>query len=209
MGYSVFPEVLFLLAFSSVFLWLNTKFKSHGAQKTLRVVWACILVVYAAILIWAALISRDNGGERSLNLTLFSSYRIILRRYNCLDVFKQIIDNILVFVPLGILLPAAYSAKHEMKNYMFVVFAGFIMSLIIEILQYVFAIGFTEIDDLVNNTWGSMIGCGIYALSGRVESKKDSVILKSGWFKCLLPLILFVFIFGVIWCYREFLLTVM
>lgn len=206
MSYSVFPEVLFLLVFGSVFLWLNAKSGSRSPKKSLKWLWACILVIYAAVLIWAALINRNSGGVRSLNLTLLSSYAKILRVYNCFDVLKQIIDNILVFVPLGMLLPAAYNAKHETKNYTFVVFAGLMMSLVIEVLQYVFAIGFTEIDDVFNNVWGTMTGCGIYALSGRIEIKKDSVVLKSGWLKCLLPMIAFVLIFGVIWCYREFIL---
>lgn len=165
-----------------------------------------MLIVYAAVLIWAALINRINSGERSLNLTLFSSYSRILKLYNCFDLVKQIVDNVLVFVPLGILLPAAYNAKHETKSYVFVVFAGFIMSLTIELLQYVFSVGFTEVDDLLNNVWGTMAGCGIYALSGRIEAKKGSVVLKSGWFKCLLPLISFVACFGIIWCFREFVL---
>lgn len=204
MSYSVFPEILFLLVLSSLFVWLTVKFKSKGAQKVLRAVWICGLAAYAVILIWAALISREKGYSRSLNLDLFSSYRFMLRQYNSFDVLKQVLDNVFVFVPLGILLPAAYNAKHEMKNYVFVVFCGLICSLIIEALQYTFSIGFTEIDDIVDNTWGAMMGCGIYALTGKAEAKKDSVVLKKGWFKCLLPIILYVLFFGAIWCYREF-----
>lgn len=163
-----------------------------------------LLVAYAAILIWMALVSRNEGYSRSLNLTLFSSYRFILRQYNSFDVFKQILDNILVFVPLGILLPAAFGAKHDMKNYVFVVFAGFFVSVIFETLQYIFSIGFSEADDIINNTWGCLIGCGIYALSGKIEAKKDSLILKKGWLSCLMPVASLIIIFGIIWCYREY-----
>lgn len=155
---------------------------------------------------WSALLSRTNNNERSLNLTLFSSYEFMLKYYNSFDILKQIVDNILVFMPLGMLLPAAYNAKYETKNYVFVVFAGFVMSLIIEVLQYVFSIGFSEIDDVVNNVWGCAIGCGIYAFTGKVESKKDCVILKKGWLMSLLPLVILIIIFGLIWCFREFIL---
>lgn len=204
MSYSTFPEILFLLIFGTVFVCLTVRCKSAGAQKILKAIWIVLLIVYASALIWMALIDRSAGDTRSLNLTLFSSYRFMLTRYNSFDIVKQIIDNILVFVPLGILLPAAYSAKHDTKNYIFVVFTGMAVSLIIESLQYIFSIGFSEIDDIFNNAWGCAVGCGIYALTSRIEAKKDSVILKKGWVSCLMPLILFVLIFGVIWCYREF-----
>ena len=207
MSYSVYPEVLFLLVFSSFFVWTSAKFKSQGAQKFFKVLWLCLLIAYAAGLIWMALVNRTAGeSHHYINLDLFSSYIHTVKVYNTFDVFKQIVDNILVFIPLGILLPAAYGAKHEMKNYVFVVFAGLFVSLVIEVLQYVFAIGFTEADDVINNTWGSMIGCGIYALTGKIELKKDSLLLKKGWLSCLMPLIAFVLVMGFMWCYREYVL---
>lgn len=206
MSYSVFPEILFLIVFCSVFIWLKTKFKSNGAQKANKILWTALLLIYAGILLWTALISRTGNESRSLNLTVFSSYKFMLGFYNSFDIFKQIVDNILVFVPMGMLLPAAYEAKQEIKTYVFVVFSGLVMSLVIEVLQYVFSIGYSEIDDVINNVWGCAIGCGVYAFTGKVESKKDSVILKKGWFACLFPLVTLITAFGIIWCYREFVL---
>lgn len=206
MSYSVFSEVLFLIVFCFAFVWIKAKFKSANAQKAHKVMWALLLVAYAAILLWSALLSRTESDSRSLNLTLFSSYEFMLRVYNSFDIFKQIVDNILVFIPLGVLLPAAYNAKYETKNYVFVVFSGLVMSLIIEVLQYVFSIGFSEIDDVINNVWGCAIGCGIYAFTSKVEFKKDCVILKKGWLKCLMPLVIFIIAFGLIWYFREFIL---
>ncbi len=204
MSYSVFPEVLFLLGFSSVFLWLNTKFKS---RKALRMLWLCVLILYIGILVWVVLISRGGGNAKyTLNLIPLSSYRFVVKVYNSFDVFKQIVDNVLVFIPLGILLPAVCNAGYTKKSCALIVLAGLTASLAIEVPQYVFSMGFSEVDDLINNTWGCAIGCGIYALSCRTEAGKDRTVLEKGWFKCLLPLIMFIAVIGTIWCYREFIL---
>lgn len=40
----------------------------------------------------------------------------------------------------------------------------FLTSLIVEILQYIFAVGATDITDLIGNTLGGVIGIGIFYL---------------------------------------------
>ncbi len=190
-------------------MWGAVKLKSAWGKKFFHALCVIALVAYSAILIWMAVTSRHEGYSKSVNLTLLSSYSFILRQYNSMDVFKQILDNIFVFIPLGIFLPAACNIKHETKNYVYVALTGLAVSVIIETLQYVFSLGFTEIDDVINNFWGCAIGCGIFALTGKAEAKKDSLVLKKGWFKCLIPLTSFIVIFGVIWCYREFILLQM
>ena len=206
MSYSVFSEVLFLIILSSVFIYTSAKSAGSDTKKLFRAFWGIAFVIYAGILFWAALMSRHEGYNCSLDLNPFKFYRFVLIQYNSFDVFKQLADNILVFVPFGLLFPAMINAKYEKKSFAAVIFAGFAASLIIETLQYVFAIGFSEVDDIINNTWGCAIGCGLYALTGKIQLSENGVLLKKGWFRCLLPLISFMAVFGVIWYYREFIL---
>ncbi len=203
MSYSVFTEVLFLLVLVIFFLWLNTKTKNSASFKKTKILWAVMLVSYVAILLWAALGSRSEGYETSLNIKPLSSYFLVLKIYNTFDVFKQIVDNILVFIPLGLLLPATFGVKHKTKNYFFVVLAGFLLSFFIEAVQYIFSLGFSELDDIINNTWGCMVGCGIYALTDKIRMQGSDVLLKKGWQKSLYPLASFVLIIGAVWYYRE------
>ena len=49
-----------------------------------------------------------------------------------------------------------YSGKS--KNLLSTAFCGFLFSLLIEMLQYVFGTGFSELDDLILNTFGVWIG---------------------------------------------------
>lgn len=52
------------------------------------------------------------------------------------------------------------------------------MSLSFEILQYIFAIGATDITDLIGNTLGGMIGIGIFYMCYKLFKNKTDFILN-------------------------------
>ena len=62
----------------------------------------------------------------------------------------QIIDNILFFIPFGFLLPVSSWKK--------ALIAGFGFSLCIELAQYAGGLGLAELDDVICNTIGAVIG---------------------------------------------------
>lgn len=70
--------------------------------------------------------------------------------------FYNVMGNCVWFVPLGVLLPALYRGyrKHMGR----VVFIGLVVSTTIEILQFVFCTGVTDIDDVIFNTIGTAMG---------------------------------------------------
>lgn len=207
MSYSVFPEVLFLLLLFCAFWFFSVRAGDNiVARRINRAIWTVVFIIYMAVLLWAALASRSEGYTDFLNLAPLASYRFTLSEYNSFDVFKQIIDNILVFVPFGLLFPAACGMKHTKKSYIIVAAAGFLLSLTIEAVQFVFSIGFSEIDDIINNTWGCIAGCGAYALADKLERRDDGLMLKKGWLGCALVTLSVLIVFGIIWCYREFIL---
>ncbi len=117
-----------------------------------------ISIVYMAIVFGATFLSRGNG-YRSVNVHLFSSYREAWN--NMADsvlqniVLRNIILNILLFVPFGFILPI-YSDK--LKKIYKVLPIGFAVTLFIEIVQYASKMGIFEIDDIFNNTLGVLIG---------------------------------------------------
>lgn len=63
------------------------------------------------------------------------------------------IGNILWFLPLG-----AYICGVKKCRLYIAVLSGFVLSLIIEIMQYIFGTGVSELDDLILNTAGALIG---------------------------------------------------
>lgn len=76
--------------------------------------------------------------------------------------WHDILLNILLFLPVGL-----FVGKWRGVVY------GFCMSIFIEICQYYFLLGFCELDDVLNNTIGSLIGVlitkGIQRLVKRQE----------------------------------------
>lgn len=70
--------------------------------------------------------------------------------------------NVVMFIPLGVVLPFVYKSRRSFGK---VVATGALISLCVETIQLLFASRTTDIDDLILNTLGVMIGYGIYALS--------------------------------------------
>ena len=79
--------------------------------------------------------------------------------------FKQIFLNILLFVPFGILLPMV---SRHFKNPVITVAAGCLFSGTIEIMQYITGRGLTEVDDVITNTIGAVVGVAIYKIISTV-----------------------------------------
>ena len=82
---------------------------------------------------------------------------------------QEILLNILLYVPLGYLLPFIWP-KLEKKRV--VVLIGFLCSFATELTQLVFRIGWCELDDVVGNTFGCLLGCLIYKLLLKNQFKK-------------------------------------
>lgn len=81
----------------------------------------------------------------------------------------NVIGNCLWFVPLGVLLPAIY--KSYRGHLWYVAFMGVIISSSIEILQYVLCTGVTDIDDVICNTIGTVMGYGIWVIIDKIKTK--------------------------------------
>ena len=73
----------------------------------------------------------------------------------------QILLNILLFVPFGFLLPII---SDRFRNLWLITLTGFIFSTGIETMQYITGRGLTEVDDVINNTAGALVGYFIYAI---------------------------------------------
>ncbi|WP_415348262.1 VanZ family protein, partial [Clostridium perfringens] len=85
---------------------------------------------------------------------------IIEGNYNQLDV----IGNVILFIPLGIY---ASMFLKKLKWYENTVIIALI-SLAFEVNQYIFAIGASDITDIITNTVGGSIGIGIYLIIKKI-----------------------------------------
>ena len=85
------------------------------------------------------------------------------------DLLLNVIGNAAMFIPSGIVLPIVYKNLNRFWK-VFLVGAG--ISLCIETIQLPFSVRATDIDDLILNTVGVIVGYGIYAFIQRIKRVK-------------------------------------
>ncbi len=69
---------------------------------------------------------------------------------------KNTLLNMILFMPLGFSLPVMWKKCRSLKT---IALFGFLLSLLIELLQ-IFTFRLTDIDDLITNTAGTIVGYG-------------------------------------------------
>ena len=118
-----------------------------------------LFIIYLAVVLRITVFRSDfsfqnflQGG--SINLSLFTDYVPILASGSWWMFCYLFLGNILWFVPFGVYLEATGQTARLWQA----VVLGFFFSLCIETLQYLFATGYSELDDLVLNTFGTWIG---------------------------------------------------
>ncbi len=70
--------------------------------------------------------------------------------------------NVAMFVPMGMLLPAVYPDKLNKLLYAFAI--GMMATTIIETTQYMLHLGQYDIDDMIANTAGALVGFVFYRI---------------------------------------------
>jgi glycopeptide antibiotics resistance protein len=85
----------------------------------------------------------------------------------------NILANTVCFMPFGFLLPLI---TKQPRGVVFVAFAGCLFSACIETAQYVFKLGLFDVDDIILNTAGVILGyiCAriVYAIAGKRVGKR-------------------------------------
>lgn len=80
--------------------------------------------------------------------------------------------NVLVFFPVGLSLCLSFKKRRWL-----VPLIGFGLSFTIELLQLLFLKDCTDVDDVIHNTLGCLVGCGVYlvvrGLRGYMVRKLD------------------------------------
>jgi glycopeptide antibiotics resistance protein len=88
------------------------------------------------------------------------------------------VDNVAVFIPFGALLSVSFERLHFWPKLLIVLGA----SIAAESVQYVFAIGVTDVTDVMTNTLGGLIGLAGYDLCARYVDREvlNRVIVVTG-----------------------------
>lgn len=77
-----------------------------------------------------------------------------------------LLENVLLFVPFGILAPLTARRFRSLKA---VLLSSGILSILIEVFQYIFQCGKTEVDDCILNCLGALTGYVLYVIGSRLR----------------------------------------
>jgi len=146
------------------------------------------LILYLLTLLWLVLFkfSYDFFGvlldhqTRDINLIPFVG--------TSQGISREMLDNLIVFIPFGLLLGVNLKQANFWRKLSLV----FIFSLSVEVIQFILAIGTTDITDVILNTLGGFIGLILYDLGKKYVDSK-----KLDWFLVVTGMILLVLLISV------------
>ncbi|MDN9637804.1 glycopeptide resistance protein VanZ1 [Clostridioides difficile] len=130
------------------------KSRKHNITKGLFIVYIIILTWIILFKLQFDISSLETMNLRSINLVPFAGSLIINNRVD----ISEIILNVAIFVPFGIYVCMLKEEWSFIKK----VIPIFITSLAFETLQYIFALGASDITDLIGNTLGGIIGIAVF-----------------------------------------------
>lgn len=114
-----------------------------------------LVIVYVAVLLKLAFFSREPGSRTTVDLTLFGTWGTTMQAH------AFFVENIIMFIPFGILIPSAFPM---MRNIFVCTLTALACSLSLEMFQLITGRGFCQLDDVVTNTLGALIGCIVYKI---------------------------------------------
>lgn len=184
------------------FFYYRKRQSDHQKQLPLKqLLLGAIFIGYIVFVLELTVIGRGTSHYMQMNLQPFSGYIDAWRKYSLRDL-QNCLFNILMFVPLGMFLPLLIAKFKEFK-WLLLVVVGATMS--IETYQTLSGAGIFELDDLINNSLGGIIGYQLYRLATSIAHNKK-VKLKSLIGNLAIPLLMgFIFIgMNIVYAQQEF-----
>lgn len=157
-----------------------------------------LFIGYIVFVCELTIIGRGSSHFLQMNLQPFSGYIDAWKKYSLRDL-QNCIFNILMFVPLGVFLPLLFP-KFKLFKWLFLVVVSATLS--IETYQTLTGAGIFELDDLINNSIGGIIGYQLYRLVASIVQHKK-VKIKSLIGHLAIPLIMGLIFVGMMIVYNQ------
>ena len=122
-----------------------------GLKTGLRYSAALLLIEYIFLLFCSTVIFRTTGETKQYDFHPFWSY-------SRPELLVENIMNVVVFIPIGLLLCIVFKQMTWWKALLI----GCGISVTIEALQFIYMRGFSEVDDVMHNTLGCILGYSLW-----------------------------------------------
>lgn len=141
-------------------------------RKQIQTLGKILFVVYMLFLLYFLIFSdwygRDGAMEEyHYNFTPFLEMKRFWRYREQLGIwsFINLFGNVIIFVPLGFFEPIA----SKNRSFFWTVSDGFLLSMLVEVFQLVTKVGRFDVDDLLLNTAGVIIGYLIFLAGNTIR----------------------------------------
>ncbi len=124
-----------------------------------------LFALYAMLMLWLLFgqrMGQPSGGVNLIPLATAADFlRLLAAGRNVRHAVINLAGNVVMFVPLGLLLPLSFDSLHRFRRCMA---ASAVIIICVELVQLITRLGVCDVDDLILNLIGAAIGYGIYKL---------------------------------------------
>ena len=135
-----------------IFLWAYLGFREGRSLRWCLGNGLVFLGIMAAIFYMTVYTRGESSGE-----AIFTPFQSFQAAKEQPELYRSMLMNVFLFVPLGLSLPFVLGWRRGAG--LFTVALAMAFSAGIEYLQYRYALGLCEVDDVIMNTLGALIGC--------------------------------------------------
>lgn len=115
-----------------------------------------LFFTYVVMLLYITYFSREPGSRTGIDLQLFGTWNLWAQSR------AYFFENIILFIPFGLCMPVVWK---RMRNPVFLFLLSGMTSVSIEMLQYFTQRGFCQLDDVVTNVLGALLGWMCWCLA--------------------------------------------
>ena len=131
-----------------------------------KIYFIAYLIILVYLLFFAEVFGRMENplAERSYNIEPFKEIMRFYKYRHTLGIVAFMINvpgNVVAFIPFGFFIPIISKYKMGMLK---TVFMGMLFSLGVEGIQFIVNVGSFDIDDIILNTLGSVIGYTVFLI---------------------------------------------
>ena len=108
-----------------------------------------MFLAYNMVVLYTAFLCREPGSRKDVSLVMFETWGHTFLMH------AMFIENIIMFIPFGVLLPILF---RPFRKGWLCVLTGFLCSCSIEVIQHITQTGFLQLDDVLTNTAGALLG---------------------------------------------------
>lgn len=162
------PQPVVAQAFLLLSFWLTALWRRHGQTGWFRRFCGALLAAWAAVTLYTTVLERGSMEERMLFLRplRFLWEPVLTGKF---EIRRAAFMNVALFFPAGLLsaalLPRAWPGWKRLAL-IAVLFLG--TSAAIELSQYIWVLGEADVDDLLTNTLGAILGALPIVLEDRL-----------------------------------------